>query len=92
VPAEVVTRLEGAPVSAAVEAEFARESAPFVPRTAWQDLLSFYARWRRSLGGESALWNAGGFVHHLQYAFELESAWALPGCLARAAIRRLRAP
>jgi hypothetical protein len=92
VPADVLKRLLSAPVSAAVEAEFARESAPFAPRNAWQDLLSFYARWHRSLGGASALWNAGGFVRHLQYAFELESAWALPGLLVRSALRRLLAP
>ena len=66
--------------------------APFKPRTAWQDLLSFYARWRRSLGGASALWNAGGFVRHLQYAFELESPWALPGQLVRSVMRRSVAP
>ena len=92
VPAEVVNRLERARVSAAVEGEFAREAAPFKPRTAWQDLLSFYARWRRSLGGASALWNAGGFVRHLQYAFELESPWALPGQLVRSVMRRSVAP
>jgi hypothetical protein len=92
VPMEVVNRLEHARVSAAVEAEFAREAAPFQPRAAWQDLLSFYARWRRSLGGASVLWNAAGFVRHLQYAFELESPWALPGQLVRSAMRRSLAP
>jgi len=88
VPAGVWQRLEEAHTSPAVRAEFARETAPFAPRTAWQDLLSFYALWRRSLGGAAPLWHAGRFVRHLQYAFELESAWSLPGRLARAAIRR----
>jgi len=91
VPADVLLRLEKMPVSASVRAEFARETAPHDPRTAWQDLLSLYARWRRSLGGAAAVWNAGGFVRHLQYAFELESAWSLPGRLTRAAIRRTKA-
>ncbi len=88
VPAETLGRLESAPVSAAAAAEFARDSEPFAVRTAWEDLLAFYARWRRALGGASPLRNAPGFVRHLQYAFELESASALAGQLVRSAVRR----
>lgn len=89
VPAEVMQRLEGAAVSAAAAAEFARESDPLAARTAWQDLLCFYARLRRSLGGASPIGRAPGFVRHLEYAFELDSAWALARQLARSTARRL---
>ena len=89
VPAEALSRLEGAAVSAAAAAEFARDSDPFALRTAWQDLLSFYARWRRSLGGASPIRNSAGFVRHLEYAFELDSAFALARQLARSAFLRL---
>ena len=89
VPAEVLATLSGAAVGAATSAEFARDSNPFTARTAWQDLLPFYARWRRSLGGASPLRHATGFVRHLEYAFELESAWALARHLTRSAFLRL---
>jgi hypothetical protein len=88
IPAWVVEDLGRAPVSGAAQAEFARECAPADPRTAWQDLLSFYARWRRSLGGASPAANAAGFARHLQYAFELSSPWKLPAQFAKSAIRR----
>jgi len=89
IPAEVLSRLEGAAVSAAAAAEFARDSDPFAVRTAWQDLLSFYARWRRSLGGASPILNLAGFVRYLEHAFELDRAWALGRHLVRSAFRRL---
>ncbi len=89
IPAWALDALERAPVSAATRAEFARACAPMARRTAWQDLLSFYARWRRSLGGASPALHAHGFVRHLQYAFELQSVGALPGLLVRSAVRRL---
>jgi len=89
VPAEVLSRLEGAPVSTATAAEFARETDPFAVRTAWQDLLTFYARWRRSLGGASPILNSAGFVRYLEYAFERDSSWALARQLVRSAARRL---
>jgi hypothetical protein len=89
IPAEALSRLEGATVSTAAAAEFARDSDPFALRTAWQDLLSFYARWRRSLGGASPIRNSAGFVRHLEYAFELDNPFALARQLARSAFRRL---
>jgi hypothetical protein len=89
VPQEVLSELERASVSRPAAAEFARECAPFAPRTVVQDLSSFYARWRRSLGGASPWMHPAGFAHHLQYAFEFESAWELPAQLARSATRRL---
>ncbi|MGA2435809.1 MAG: nucleotidyltransferase family protein [Bryobacteraceae bacterium] len=88
VPAEALRELERAPVSAAVGAEFLRDTAPFEPRTAFQDLLAFYSRWRRSLGGAPPVKRWPGFARYLQYAFELESLWALPWQLARSAFRR----
>lgn len=88
VPAGTLSRLESAPVSTAAAAEFARNSEPFAVRTAWEDLLAFYARWRRSLGGASPILHAPGFVRHLQYAFEMESAAALARQLVRSAVRR----
>ena len=89
VPAEVLTRLSGAAVRASTAAGFARDSDPFAARSAWQDLLPFYARWRRSLGGAFPVWHAAGFVRHLEYAFECESAWALARYLTRSAFGRL---
>lgn len=88
VPKGVLNELERAPVSRAAAAEFTRECAPLAPRTASEDLLSFYARWRRSLGGAAPWMHACGFARHLQYAFEFESAWSLPAQLARSAARR----
>jgi hypothetical protein len=89
VPAEVLTTLSGAAVSASTAAGFARDSDPFAARSAWQDLLPFYARWRRSLGGASPVYHAAGFVRHLEYAFGYESAWGLARHLTRSAFRRL---
>jgi hypothetical protein len=88
VPAETLSRLESAKVSAAVAAEFARESEPFAARTAREDLLAFYARWRRSLGGASPIAHSPGFLRYLAYAFDLESTSALAGQLLRSAVRR----
>ena len=89
IPEWVPDELSRARVSSATQAEFQRECAPAAPRTAWADLLSLYARWRRSLGGASPVLHGAGFLRHLQYAFELESPWALPAQLGRSAMRRL---
>ena len=91
VPAEALDRLDRAPSSHSAVMEFARDADPPAPRTAWQDLLCFYSRWRRSLGGARPLLHPAGFVRHLQYAFELDSPLALPGRLARSAVQRLKA-
>ncbi len=88
VPLEVIGELERAPAGTVTEAEFARHCDPFASRTAWQDLLTFYAPWRRSLVGSSPLLHSAGFARHLQFAFELEHAWELPAQLARSAFRR----
>ena len=89
IPEWVPDELSRARVSSATQAEFQRECAPAAPRTAWADLLSLYARWRRSLGGASPMLHGAGFLRHLQYAFELESPWALPAQFGRSAMRRL---
>lgn len=89
VPSWVIEELRRAPSNAAVRAEFAKECEPEVPRSAWQDLLAFYARWRRSLGGAVPLLRSGQFVRHLQFTFELESAWQLPAQFLRSARHRL---
>jgi hypothetical protein len=90
VPDEALGRLERASSSLPAATEFAREVNPAVPRTAWQDLLWFYSRWRRSLGGASPLLHAAGSVRHLQYAFEVDSRLALAGRLAQSAVTQLR--
>lgn len=89
VPDEVLDRLAHARASRSAAIEFARDADPPAPRTAWQDLLGFYSRWHRSLGGASPLVHPFGFVRHLQYAFEVNSAPALAGRLARAVVERL---
>jgi hypothetical protein len=91
VPVETLRLLERISISAAVAAEFGRESEPFAARTAREDLLAFYARWRRSLGGASPLLNSPGFLRYLQYAFELEGTPALATQLVRSALRRMTA-
>ena len=59
IPEWVPDELSRARVSSATQAEFQRECAPAAPRTAWADLLSLYARWRRSLGGASPVLHGG---------------------------------
>lgn len=89
VPDEALDRLERASSTRSAAMEFARDADPAAPRTAWQDLLFFYSRWRRSLGGASPLLHPAGFVRHLQYAFEADNPLALAGQLARSAVKRL---
>jgi hypothetical protein len=89
VPAEALDRLERAPSTRSAALEFARDADPPAPRTAWQDLLCFYSRWRRSLGGARPLLHPSGFVRHLQYAFQADDPLALAGRLARSAVERV---
>jgi hypothetical protein len=89
VPADALDRLERAPSTRSAAMEFARDADPSAPRTAWQDLLCFYSRWRRSLGEASPLLHPAAFVRHLQCAFEADNPLVLARRLARSAVERL---
>ncbi len=90
VPGETLAALERMPCRASTMAEYARDVAPFARRTAGEDLLAFWGRWRRSLGGASPWPRLPRFAAYLQYAFELEHAGQLPAQLLRSAVRRIR--
>jgi len=89
VPAETLRALANAPHGTGTREEFERELAPLAPRSAWTDLLTFWARWRRSLGGASPWLRLPAFARHLQYAFELDRLGMLPAQLGRSAWRRM---
>ena len=90
VPDAVLAALELMPCRASTMAEYARDVAPFARRTARQDLLAFWGRWRRSLGGASPWLRLPQFAEYLQHVFELERAGLLPAQLLRSAVRRIR--
>ena len=92
VPDVTIRALASAPRWAGTREEFEREVAPFAPRSAWTDLLTFWARWRRSLGGASPWLRLPAFARHLQYAFELDRLRMLPAQFARSAWRRMGSP
>ncbi len=90
VPEDALKALSEARRGVGTMAEFGRDMEPFAARSAWNDLLAFWGRWRRSLGGASPWVRLPGFARHLQYAFELERMGMLPGQLVRSARRRMR--
>ncbi|MFN7999121.1 MAG: nucleotidyltransferase family protein [Bryobacteraceae bacterium] len=92
VPDATLRALADAPNGAGTREEFEREVAPLAQRSAWTDLLTFWARWRRSLGGASPWLRLPAFARHLQYAFELDRMRMLPAQFARSAWRRMGAP
>jgi hypothetical protein len=92
VPADALERLARSSASRAATLEFARDANPTAPRSAWQDLLCFYSRWRRSLAGAPPLFHPAGFARHLQYAFEVDTLPALARRLARSASERCSSP
>lgn len=92
VPDETLRTLRNAPSGAGTREEFEREVEPLATRSAWTDLLTFWARWRRSLGSASPWFHLPAFARHLQYVFELERLGMLPGQVARSAWRRMGGP
>jgi hypothetical protein len=90
VPDQTLRALADSPRGAGTQEEFEREVAPLARRSAWTDLLTFWARWRRSLGGASPWLRLPSFARHLQYAFELDRRGMLPAQFARSAWRRMR--
>jgi hypothetical protein len=89
VPDETWRALAGARRGAGTREEFEREVEPFAPRSSWTDLLTFWARWRRSIGSTPPWLRLPAFARHLQYAFELDHVGMLPAQFVRSARRRI---
>jgi hypothetical protein len=89
VPDEALRTLAGARPGAGTREEFEREVEPHARRSSWTDLLTFWARWRRSIGSAPPWLCLPAFARHLQYAFQLDHVGMLPAQLVRSAQRRV---